>query len=58
MTNFERLKSLESMYEMTDIIMYFLSTHYGEVIKGSGELNGLPLLRWLESEYKGGNINE
>jgi hypothetical protein len=58
MTNFERLKSLESAYEMTDIIMHFLSTHYGEVIKGCGELNGLTLLHWLQEEYKGGNINE
>jgi hypothetical protein len=51
MTNFERLKSLDSAYEMTDIIMYFISTHYGEIIKGSGELNPLPLLHWLQEEH-------
>jgi len=50
MNNFERLKSLESEYKMADIIMYFISTHFGEVIKKDGTINGLPLLYWLQKE--------
>lgn len=52
MTNFERLKSLESEYEMADIIMYFLSTHFSEVIKEDGTITGIPLLRWLQEEQR------
>lgn len=55
MTNFERLKLLESEYEMADIIMNFLSTHFSEVIKKDGEINGLPLLRWLQEQQKTNN---
>lgn len=51
MTNFERLKSLDSEYEMADLIMYVLSTNYSQVIKGDGTLEGLPLLKWLQEEY-------
>lgn len=49
-TNFERLKQIESEYEMADIIMNFLSSNYGKVIKGDGTLEGLPLLKWLQEE--------
>lgn len=52
MTNFERLKSLESEYEMTDLIMYVISTHYGEIIKKDGTITGVPLLRWLQEEHE------
>ncbi|CEG25991.1 hypothetical protein [Bacillus sp. B-jedd] len=52
MTNFERLKSLDSEYEMTDLIMYVLSTRYSEIIKGDGTLDGIPLLRWLQEDHQ------
>lgn len=50
MNNFERLKSLENEYEMADILMCFLSTHFSEVVKKDGTIKGLPLLRWLQEE--------
>ena len=52
MRNFERMKSLESEYEMADLIMYILSTRYSEIILKDGTLNGLPVLRWLQEEHK------
>jgi len=51
MNNFERMKSLDDKYEMTDLIMYVLSTRYSAIIKGGGELDGLPVLSWLQEEY-------
>ncbi|MBP1970992.1 hypothetical protein J2Z83_003129 [Virgibacillus natechei] len=58
MTNFERLKSLDSEYEMADLILYVLSINYSQIIKGDGTLEGLPLLRWLQEEYKEGERSE
>lgn len=52
MTNFERMKSLDSEYEMADLIMYVISTRYSEIIQKDGTLNGLPVLRWLQEERK------
>ena len=52
MNNFERLKSLDSEYEMADLIIYVIAVYYNEIVKGGGILEGLPLLRWLQSEYK------
>jgi hypothetical protein len=48
--NFERLKTLKDEYEMADVIMYFLSTHYSEVIMKDGTISGLPLLKWLQAK--------
>lgn len=50
MNNFERLKSLESEYEMTDIIIYFISRHKRDIFQSDGTINSLPLLRWLQEE--------
>ncbi len=58
MNNFTRLKSLESEYEMADIIMYFLSTHFSEVIKKDCSMTGLPLLRWLQEEHNAVEVLE
>lgn len=52
MTNFERMKSLESEYEMADLIMFVLSARYSEIIQKDGTLNGLPVLRWLQENRK------
>lgn len=52
MTNFERMKSLNNEYEMTDLFMYVLSTNFSEMIKKDGTITGLPLLYWLQKEYK------
>jgi len=52
MRNFERLKSLENEYEMTDLIMYVISTRYSEIIQKDGTLNGLPVLRWLQENHE------
>lgn len=51
-TNFERLKSVDNAHEMTDLIMYVLSTRYSEIIQKDGTINGIPLLRWLQEEIK------
>lgn len=58
MNNFKRLKLLESEYKMADLIMYVLSTRYGEIIQKDGTLNGLPLLRWLQEEQEIKTINK
>lgn len=52
MTNFERMKSLDNEYEMADLIMFVLSTHYREIIQKDGTLNGLPVLKWLQEDRK------
>lgn len=52
MTNFERLKSVKNEYEMTDLFMYVLSTYFSEMIKKDGTISGLPLLYWLQKEFK------
>lgn len=51
MTNFEYLKSLDSEYKMTDVLMYFISEHHREMVDPeTHERSSLPLLRWLQSE--------
>ena len=52
MTNFERLKSVKNEYEMTDIIMYVISTNFSGMIKSNGIINGIPLLQWLQKEHE------
>lgn len=52
MNNFERLKSLESEYEMADLIMGFLSVNFSEIKREDGSWNGLVFLRWLQSDKK------
>ncbi len=47
--NFERLKDTKNEYEMADLIIGYIGNQLHELKNDDGTINGLPFLRWLQS---------
>lgn len=51
MSNFDRIKNCESEYEMADLICGYVCNNLHKLKnKNSPEFNGLPFLKWLQSD--------